>query len=255
MNFINDDQIENNIELDDRNIDIDLVDIDLDLDINLLHHNPSFKKNIQYGNLNTLDWETFLENNRSKIQKILSITTLKNCTELDSFEECISIQLGLLDNLLYQAFKTNNSIQKDLLYLQKRLNWIQTILQNCNYLHNKLNSRSIISANLKSKIVKLHNQTFKIDWIINRSVKLNGTTKPGLKLRLDQIRQDILHTKRVIKHNKRVFECRENDLKIRSDFQNNPRNEIQKLFANVENIPCPIEVEDLNTFWSQESKS
>ena len=74
-------------------------------------------------------------------------------------------------------------------------------------------------------------------------------------MRLDQIRQDILHTKRVIKHNKRVFECRENDLKIRSDFQNNPRNEIQKLFANVENIPCPIEVEDLNTFWSQESKS
>ena len=54
MNFINDDQIENNIELDNRNIDIDLVDIDLDLNINLLHLNPSFKKNIQYGNLNTL---------------------------------------------------------------------------------------------------------------------------------------------------------------------------------------------------------
>jgi hypothetical protein len=135
------------------------------------------------------------------------------------------------------------------------MNWLNIILSECDHLQSRLNNTSTTSNILKQKVVNLYNRIKKIDWISNSLNQTHCQTESGLKSRLSTIRKNVLKTKRIIRHNKRVFQCRKNQLELRSNFESNPRKEIQKLFSTTEDIPCPINVDDLEEFWSTESKS
>ena len=76
----------------------------------------------------------------------------------------------------------------------------------------------------------------------------------GIKNRIKLTRRDVLITKRIIIHNKRVFNRHELKRKTRSIFEKNPRKEILQIFFTIEVIPCPNDADNLEQFWSEKSK-